>query len=55
MGLICLYRIEKNHVYKLQDFQDRQVEWLSEIDARLFRFREHIKELVRNAVRLVLS
>ncbi|XP_066516038.1 dynein axonemal heavy chain 6 isoform X2 [Hoplias malabaricus] len=49
-----LCRIEKEHTYTLQDFQDTQYTQLEEVSSRLDEFRELVKEVVGTACRAAM-
>ncbi|KAL7841172.1 hypothetical protein SRHO_G00248630 [Serrasalmus rhombeus] len=49
-----LCRIEKNHTYRLQDFQAAQYSQLQEVSSRLEEFRELVKEVAGTACRTAI-
>lgn len=53
IGDMGLLKIEKGKTYTLQQFIEAQFEQLAQVQTRLKEFRELVKEIVRNACRLV--
>ena len=53
IGDMGLLKIEKGKTYTLQKFIEAQFEQLAQVQTRLKEFRELVKEIVRNACRLV--